>query len=422
MPLSSMAQVLKPYAFAANDYDAAVNRDPELGYAAYAPGASVFQFNYGTRLILNAYGTNPLPEHMPGILEIVERYNSSAQQPNRVDPKAWLSMATNVVRLLRFVSNVRTYNATLGADRRIFDEGAVDRAMMPAQAAATLTDVIGMTTSTDRVGVASTIANSIGDSYDNSVTGEGTYSTSRRSAAVYNIIDLGVNPVNVHAMRKEIPLANLKNFAYTCDANLADIIGSTYDESNLNGNGLSTRDVLAALLKYPYVQVPKTVYYDQLYQIVSGVTRAADFAGRPKFIADQLWSKVLFNQVTRPGAPPSRTTNRRRVDRDEVGQPLVAATPLTFLRGQRAARTAEVEANVGGAGNTTYLRELGRLRFDTKLMRNLFFITQIQRLMTHKIGQELNEIHSPIVSREAISNRKVTDYQGLETQTAVDID
>jgi hypothetical protein len=45
-----------------------------------------------------------------------------------------------------------------------------------------------------------------------------------RDLTVQNIIDLNIVPINVHALMREIPLANLYNYAYTFDRMIAEFI------------------------------------------------------------------------------------------------------------------------------------------------------------------------------------------------------
>jgi hypothetical protein len=75
-----------------------------------------------------------------------------------------------------------------------------------------------------------------------------------------------------------------------------------------------------------------------------------------------------------------------------------------------------------GAADTEYLNELGRLRFDTKFARNLFFLANVQRIMLHKINTELTSIPYPVASGPGITNRKITDYNDGETYGNLSID
>jgi hypothetical protein len=248
----------------------------------------------------------------------------------------------------------------------------------------------------------------------------------------------------VHAMRKEIPLANLYNYAYTFDSFTSEIVQSSIGEVGeiRTRRNINTHDVLALMCKHPYINVPKTVYYNQLASIVRG-NSSIDMYGRPKFIADQLWNKVLLGTQRGDAADTNSRSAARRRDanysnndndrafRNEwnngvaLGPPPVvdAEISLHYLKSERNQTKAEAVSVMGPDGSQKgYLSELGRLRFDTKLARNLMFIANVQRIMNHKLGTELSKIRGPVVSSTAATNRKLTEYHDMETHNDLRID
>lgn len=56
------------------------------------------------------------------------------------------------------------------------------------------------------------------------------------------------------------------------------------------------------------------------------------------------------------------------------------------------------------------LDAVGKARFDTRIVRTLFFITNIQRLMRLKLNQELTQYRNVLVSNHSIVNPGVTEY------------
>jgi len=53
---------------------------------------------------------------------------------------------------------------------------------------------------------------------------------------------------------------------------------------------------------------------------------------------------------------------------------------------------------------------VGRLRFDTRLVRNLFFISNVQRFIRAKLSRELTQSRSVIVSSHSVVAPSVTEY------------
>jgi hypothetical protein len=87
------------------------------------------------------------------------------------------------------------------------------------------------------------------------------------SASILNIIDLNIMPINVHSLMREIPLANLYNYAYTFDRSVVELlydINSDFGKNRLtdlctdNAPITSARDALVQLLINPYKRVGRT--------------------------------------------------------------------------------------------------------------------------------------------------------------------
>lgn len=131
---------------------------------------------------------------------------------------------------------------------------------------------------------------------------------SKESLEVQNILDLNIVPINVHALRREIPLVNIYNYAYTFDrllvdllygghgnANARKIIKELCEVSNENREQFirNSKDALVQLMLDPYMIVNNS--YAQVEGMMIG--RSGDGLGRPKFINDQIYGKVLFGNA-----------------------------------------------------------------------------------------------------------------------------
>lgn len=143
----------------------------------------------------------------------------------------------------------------------------------------------------------------------------------RNRLDIQNIIDLNIVPINVHALMREIPLANLYNYAYTFDRmiielyyglkndNARKLISELCDKSSMGNlqNITSAKDMLVALLLDPYMKLWNTNadaddgydvnYYEKYVKsMLVGVPNNGEL-GRPKFLSDQIYNKVIFGEV-----------------------------------------------------------------------------------------------------------------------------
>lgn len=120
-----------------------------------------------------------------------------------------------------------------------------------------------------------------------------------------NIVDLNIVPINIHAMMREVPLVNLYNYSHTFDRLAIDVLYDRDEAKKLKGelcNGLpsptSARDALLASLINPHDPGYGAVgLYDKHVRGMMAGVGDNKHLGRPKFISDQLFNKVLFGQL-----------------------------------------------------------------------------------------------------------------------------
>jgi hypothetical protein len=436
MPLSSMTVVLQPghrhgshtnwpTAIIAGTpgLNAAAHprRDANLGYPGTSPGNPMFMYNYGTRLLLHDYKTKPLIEHMPGVKELVSKYNMVTKGQRQIEEKTYSQFAGKIVELFRYLHASRLYAPLVNGDRRLIDDSWNDQhniyQHMTYQLTKPLSVVIELTTGSDHTSNVSTVASFINGTDGNDI--------SRNSSIIYNILDLNISPINIHAMRREIPLINLYNYAHTFDSFVTEIVQSSYvghdgrDETLSPNLQLNTHDVLVGLCKNPYIRVPQDVWYGKLYDMIKG-NSSVDMYGYPKFISDQLWGKALLqDSVAAAGVAAPAVINIRRNDTERGASAVPTdANGMTYQDSQGRVISTTLPGNTG----RIYLAELGRLRFDTKFARNLMFLANVQRIMMHKINTELTSIPYPVASGPSVTNREITDYRDGETYSNLSID
>jgi hypothetical protein len=60
------------------------------------------------------------------------------------------------------------------------------------------------------------------------------------------------------------------------------------------------------------------------------------------------------------------------------------------------------------------LASIGRIRFDNTLVRDIFFIVNLQRVMRMIMRDEMAYLEAPVVSASSVINRQITEYENNE--------
>jgi hypothetical protein len=236
---------------------------------------------------------------------------------------------------------------------------------------------------------------------------------------------MNVNPININALRREVPLVNVLNYAYTFNSFAKDIIGDFTVQSDAytaTGNPLQA---LLALTLNPHTSTDfgdntqvvggtSNAHLDILRAFSSGVGLNTSMDGHDRFALDQVFGKALFADITDglTGQDMSyrNAMSRRHIEDARGDKP---TDNLSFIeQGSNRARKI-VQAPIGL--NNEYLRELGGLRFDTTFIRNIVFISTAHRLMRAKMTEELMKNTYPVATGTAIVSRKNTDALPWET-------
>ena len=285
----------------------------------------------------------------------------------------------------------------------------------------TVNDVISLTTSSDKNGSIDKIV---------TVTTGAAYNSngkplSRSETQIYNIIDLGVNPININALRREVPLVNMLNYAYTFDSFAKDILGNF----NISADDMKIDNPINGLLNFVIHPYAPAKYYDnvaanhpnihtnKIFNVFGTIPaiNSHGLEGHDKFAINQILCKALFSSystaagMTMPAGPPG---------------PFLAQISRNGLMVQdNTARTLLYpEYNKGEIKNMaithcsmSYLQMLGQMRFDTTFIRNLLFISTAHRLMRAKISNELMKISYPVATGPSVANPTITEGIPWET-------
>ncbi len=219
----------------------------------------------------------------------------------------------------------------------------------------------------------------------------------RKAARTHNILDLDIVPINVHAFMREIPFINLLNYSYTFDRMVHDFVLPSYERNNDPGRFIkpndqcdSTRELMVKLLVHPYASLTagEKIRGKQYYALLASLFNGNDNLrlGRPKYLSDQLWHKVLLtsstqianrqsvldsgakiNSIMALEAGPSAYEAQRAISQYLTGQVAAASVDtvknyknvvLRHIEGKFLRGTAAAAVNTAANGPVERLKEL----------------------------------------------------------------
>lgn len=304
-------------------------------FPGHTLGTQNFKLMYGTRQLIMR--SSPVGfEQVPGVKNQLEAYNGISASRERIDVSRYLSFIQNVVNAVRFIAEARYLKPALSINvqhlfaTQSFLRGAAGTSAAnngiqapsvgppiqvgnaaypidnnPADHLQKILDVVESSNQEEKMGV---LVDRIGGT-----TGRGRLRSSREMERIYNIVDMNIIPINVHALMRDIPLANLYNYEYTFEQMIASMYGeqaSRYTASAGAAGAIgdpdtrSTRQMFLRLLVDPYLDVVTEMYGSDtrdtgstgyVHRIFRGDNNLG--MGRPKFLSDQLFNKVLFGSV-----------------------------------------------------------------------------------------------------------------------------
>jgi hypothetical protein len=415
-------------------------------------------------------------EQMPGVKASLDAYNGVSASREQMDPTRYLGFVRNVVDALRYVTEARNYKSALSTSNAVFsyhplaDAAAVAAIQLggarPRNAAFAIGEsaqaIVTIVESSNQEEEASRIARVVGGTGGAGAAGTGV---GRQMERILNIIDMNIVPIDVHALMRAIPLANLFNYEYTFEQMVAAIYGEqakfytnpTGRDYITDANTVNSRQMYLRLLVNPYLNLDaggaaqgQMLYGSDVMSLgtagfVHRIFRGDNGLGmgRPKFLSDQLFNKALFGSVYQrrmdfdeggPDVGAGIARGRQNVGVPQGPAPGLAAVPagvpaqrqrawvpiggprgrtITYLRvpaENQGPESAVVEAELSSAQQRAQLEAIGRRRFDTRVVRNLFFITNVLRLVRLKLNRELTQTRSVLVSSHSAVASGLTEY------------
>ena len=291
------------------------DRDVSL-FPEQTQGTELFKLAYGSRLVLNKRTAITL-DNMPGVKAILDTYNGVTQKRDQMPTDKYQSFIQKFLDGLRFIIDTRNFAGYLTVSE--------DAAFMRSQLIGTATS--GIVIAGDKANAAypiverrqATVEVVEGIAQEDQIsaislkvgTVPGAARRDRSTEWILNLIDLNIVPINVHAMMRDVPLANLYNYSYTFEQMVAaslgqsvtDIEGRSMDQMDPTaGDAIrDTKQLMVKMLINPYVDIPAKVFGSDLWDIGStGLVHrlfrgdTSTGLGRPKFLSDQVFGKALF--------------------------------------------------------------------------------------------------------------------------------
>jgi hypothetical protein len=278
----------------------------------------------------------------------------------------------------------------------------------------------------------------------------------RKEQQVQNIADLNIIPISFNMLARDIPFAGIYNYAYTFEEIVCrmfgfkrgDIVSKAGDETRAAGTLTRPQRLFLNMFIDPYREVTEAEFTisDEdapLCRIFRGNDGLG--LGRPKFLSDEVFNKALLGSlypgpgvydVAGPASSASLTVGvrARGVGTDPAATPVFRDTAIAI--GSRIGSTDTANATklfyvkrTGDKTDTVHERDniltevdipaslqgavhrrVSRARFATPLVRNLFFLTNLQRVILHGLNQDQMRANRIIASDQEITRTGLTEY------------
>ena len=216
-----------------------------------------------------------------------------------------------------------------------------------------------------------------------------------------NILDIDVPPIDVHMLEREIPLVNILNYSYSFDQLIVHIF---HTETSLRGDDLypvaknptvaivgpsQPKDLLAYTVLNPYNRLSLKDYTDIFTPSgvrISGMTT-------PKYLNDQLWTKVLLQSYNEYETSDSRKFIKM-VDKKD-----------------RFSRNSDI-AEATFEALPQNINEVANDRFSTLLIRNLTWFGTLQRVTRWYMDQVQKGKPNPLITGDELTYPSFTEFIG----------
>jgi hypothetical protein len=392
-------------------------------------GSNSFKFNRGVRLILGRDDIEPNMDHIPGAKDIYNSYSNTVRRNNILSMDEYTTMCKLMIKLVRYFGVGNSYeNFNTLENKKSTDviERIIDvQTVFAFQTGNNLSSILSLTENSNLDDNRNKIAKVI----DKKQESDGL---NRPALRIYNIIDMDIVPINVHAMMREIPFTNLLNYSYTFDRMVHNVLSPSFDKQNYNmiENNTKVNTVNYLLLKILIHPYSKLIHPEN-----TNLTNKPEFTilftslcagndglrlGRPRYLSDQILRKVLLMGYSYQN--PSKNILEKTLSETS---PLSSAAISSYqdLSFKTNMPSFESYKKISSTDNikTRYIMinkpemiDVSFKRFDTKLVRNLVWLVNLQRIIRVMLITHLDFISTPVINNIQIANPNVTEYQGVE--------
>jgi hypothetical protein len=334
MPLSSSLYMLVNRVYDGANNFAGLNEERNyVGLPIYGMGDASFKYSYGLKLFFDSESYKM--DDLPGVKDIVKSHNQSSSERHHFADKDVEKFVNIYGPLWKYLVDAKRYRGFFSVYDVSDQDWASPSAPKPFNKAAmtrfthvnndlldsnlepnsrtyqildsrSLTELVRLTESGYQKEQKRSVVQHV--EHDDSKIVKG----SRTAMIAFNIIDLNLVPINVHALMREMPLVNLYNYEHTFDCLTCDTLGVNEKEVSeevnrgvvqapwVRGNSFGNKEpgkrLLAAMLLNPYVELDETVYEFYFSKIARG-DLGLEGLGVPKFLGAELYGKVLFGEL-----------------------------------------------------------------------------------------------------------------------------
>ena len=370
-----------------------------------------FKLLYGMNSVINNKALDNSINSYIWLKEELKNYNNSSLSINKIDVakvndyiemnnKLTISLAS-IIHYNQFLNETKTNNQFIYINPTTLAGTApvpcdyTDTYYTQLNAQSVLNEALDSVDNTSLANTKNKISNIIKQSNT-------TLDISRVNARFLNILDLNIVPLNIHALMREIPLTNIYNYAFTYDHIVKQLFQKDYDY-NIS-NPANCDDILLKLFLNPYFnQCGNSI---ELVNALVSTNNPPNNSmnnklGRSKYISDIL-SHALGAGFNNGTAAPVSLSQFNYTDKSR-NNPATNQPPYT-------------ENEIGTwAATLISMRSIStRIRLDNKYLRNLIFLTNLQRLIHYKIKHEVEIINSKVVSDMAITNSQIVNYDDVD--------
>jgi hypothetical protein len=365
-----------------------------------------FKLLYGMNSVINNKALDNSINSYIWLKEELKNYNNSSLSVNKIDVakvndyiemnnKLTISLAS-IIHYNQFLNETKTNNNFIYINPRVTPPAApepcddTDTYYTQLNAQSVLNEALDSVDNTSLANTKNKISNIIKQSNT-------TLDISRVNARFLNILDLNIVPLNIHALMREIPLTNIYNYAFTYDHIVKQLFQKDYDY-NIS-NPANCDDILLKLFLNPYYNQCGTPIVKALVSTNDPTTNNSmnNKLGRSKYISDIL-SHALGAGLNNSAPLGSLSTFNYS---DKSRTPPYTENELTKW----------IDYILSGTNSG---QQSSRKRLDNKYLRNLIFLTNLQRLIHYKIKHEVEIINSKVVSDMAITNSQIVNYDDVD--------